>query len=40
MVEAAFLTNPRDLALVQDPAFLEKLTEGIVHGVEAFDSSR
>lgn len=36
LVEMGFLTNPRDLALLKDPVFLEKIVDGIVAAIDRF----
>lgn len=40
MVEAGFITSPKELTLTQGATFFERLTEGINSGVEAFDGSQ
>lgn len=36
LVEMGFLTNPRDLALLKDPNYLERIVDGIVAAVDRF----
>lgn len=36
LLEMAFLTNERDLALLKDPAFLERVVDGLVSAIEIY----
>lgn len=36
LLEMGFLTNSRDLALLKDPAFLEKVVDGLVSAIEIY----
>ncbi len=36
LVEMGFLTNPRDLALLKDQSYLEKIVDGIVAAIDRF----
>ena len=36
LLEMGFLTNERDLALLKDPAFLERVVDGLVSAIEVY----
>ena len=36
LIETAFVTNPGDVALLRQPAFLQNVAQGIANGVKAF----
>ncbi|HZO92907.1 MAG TPA: N-acetylmuramoyl-L-alanine amidase [Candidatus Baltobacteraceae bacterium] len=39
LIETAFVTNPGDVALLRQPAFLQNLAQGIADGVKAYAGS-
>ncbi len=36
LVETAFITNPDDVALLRQPAFLQNVAQGLANGVKAY----
>jgi N-acetylmuramoyl-L-alanine amidase len=36
LIETAFISNPKDAAMLRTPAFLENLAQGIANGVKAY----
>jgi len=39
LIETAFLTNPGDVELLRNPAFLDHVAQGIANGVRAYVNS-
>lgn len=39
LIETAFVTNPGDVELLRDPAFLQNVAQGIANGVKAYAGS-
>jgi len=39
LIETAFVTNPGDVALLRQPAFLQSMAQGIANGVKSFAGS-
>jgi N-acetylmuramoyl-L-alanine amidase len=39
LIETAFITNLEDVGLLRQPAFLQRLAQGIANGVKAYAGS-